>query len=367
MSMKLRVTTLVAGLMLATGALHAQPAPDYGNAPDNSYVDSNNVTNAADPPSRVARLSVLQGAVSFVPAGENDWVQAQVNRPLISGDKLWTDRGARAELQIGQAAIRVDQQSSFNFLNLDDRTAQIELTQGTLNLRVRRLYEGQNYEIDTPTLAFVVNRVGEYRIDVAPDGRGTIVTALRGGGDAYGEGGARFRVEEGQSIRFNDSQLRDYVSNGVPSADDFDRFCFARDGRWENSPSRQYVSEDVIGYEDLDNNGSWNEEPEYGNVWYPTTVAVGWTPYHNGHWGWVGAYGWTWIDDAPWGFAPFHYGRWAFVTGGWVWVPGPVAVRPARPPVRLPGYGPGVAARPGRFSTVRWRPAPGTEGSDRDR
>ena len=209
MSMKLRVTTLVACVMLAAGALHAQSAPDYGDAPDSSYADSNAATNAVDPPSRVARLSLLQGAVSFVPAGENDWVQAQINRPLITGDKLWTDRGARAELQIGAAAIRVDGESSFNFLNLDDRTAQVELTQGTLNVRVRRLYEGQNYEIDTPTLAFVVNRVGEYRIDVAPDGRGTIVTAFRGGGDAYGEGGARFRIEEGQSVRFNDSALRD--------------------------------------------------------------------------------------------------------------------------------------------------------------
>ena len=104
MSMKLRVTTLAAGLMLAIGALHAQPAPDHGNAPEDSYVDSNNASPAVDPPSRVARLSVLQGAVSFVPAGENDWVQAQVNRPLITGDKLGTDRGARAELQIGQAA-----------------------------------------------------------------------------------------------------------------------------------------------------------------------------------------------------------------------------------------------------------------------
>jgi len=329
MSIKLRVTTLAASLMLATGAIYAQQGSYYDNdSSNNSYAsDSNYASNAVDPPSRVARLSLLQGAVSFVPAGENDWIQAQANRPLITGDKLWTDRGARAELQIGPAAIRVDGQSSFNFLNLDDRTAQVELTQGTLNIRVRRLYEGQNYEIDTPTLAFVVNRVGEYRIDVAPDGRGTIVTAFRGGGDAYGEGGARFRIEEGQSVRFNDSALRDYESNSIPHPDDFDRFCFARDSRWENSPSRQYVSEDVIGYDDLDNYGSWSSEADYGNVWYPTSVAVGWTPYSYGHWGWVGAYGWTWVDDSPWGFAPFHYGRWAYIGGRWGWCPGPVHVR----------------------------------------
>ncbi|MBN8886558.1 MAG: hypothetical protein J0I77_12615 [Rudaea sp.] len=325
MTMFKPVAVLLAGLLFA-GTGFAQPPPDYSSDDPGSYNDASGT--AIDPPSRVARLSVIRGAVSFVPAGENNWVQAEVNRPLISGDKLWTDRGARAELQIGSSAIRVDEQSNFHFLNLDDNMAQIELTEGTINLRVRRIYDGQTYEVDTPTLAFVINRVGEYRIDVAPDGRGTIVTAFRGGGDAYGEAGARFRIEEGQSIRFNDAQLRDYVSNGVPSPDDFDRFCFDRDGRWDNSRSRQYVSEDIIGYDDLDSYGSWDSTPDYGNVWYPSQVAVGWTPYSYGRWSWVGAYGWTWVDSSPWGFAPFHYGRWAWVNNRWGWCPGPANVRP---------------------------------------
>jgi hypothetical protein len=309
-----RLAVFLAGLGLAFGAL----------AQDND--------TPVDPPGRVARLSSMQGDVSFVPAGENDWVQAQLNRPLITGDKLWTDRGSRATLEVGAAAVRVDQSTSFDFLNLTDDAAQMELTQGTLNLRVRRLYDGQSYEVDTPTLAFVVNRVGEFRIDVDPNGQSTIVTVLNGGGDVYGEGGARFAVEEGQSVTFRDPQLRDYQVNDLPRPDAFDDFCHESDTRWDNSSSRRYVSEDVIGYQDLDSYGSWNDVPEYGNVWYPTSVAVGWSPYHYGHWGWVGAYGWTWIDDAPWGFAPFHYGRWANIGGRWGWCPGPIAVRPVYAP-----------------------------------
>ncbi len=287
---------------------------------------------ASDPPTRVARLSYLHGAVSFVPAGENDWVEAQLNRPLISGDKLWTDRDSRATLELGDAGLRIDEGSSFDFLNLDDNNAQIELTQGTLNLRVRRLYDGQSYEIDTPTLAFVASRVGEFRIDVAPNGDSTIVTVKSGGGDVYGENNARFHVEEGQSVRFNDPQLQDYAVNDLPQPDDFDDFCYQRDRRWDESPSRQYVSEDVIGYQDLDDYGQWSDVPEYGNVWYPTSVSVGWAPYREGHWAWVGLYGWTWIDDAPWGFAPFHYGRWAYIGHRWGWCPGPRAVRPVYAP-----------------------------------
>jgi hypothetical protein len=339
---KTHIAALLASLLLA-GTSFAQPAPDYSpdGAGDGYQNDAGSHQEAVDPPSRVARLALINGAVSFVPAGESDWTEAQINRPLISGDKLWTDRGARAELQIGASAIRVDEQSSFDFLNLDDNIAQVELTQGTLNLRVRRLYDGQSYEVDTPTLAFVINRVGEYRIDVAPDGHGTIVTAFHGGGDAYGEAGARFRIEEGQSIRFNDAQLRDYVSNGVPSPDDFDRFCFERDARWDRSPSRQFVAEDVIGYDDLDSNGSWSSDTDYGQVWYPSTVAAGWTPYSYGHWGWVGSYGWTWIDASPWGFAPFHYGRWAYIRNRWGWCPGPVHVRPYYAPALVAFIGGG--------------------------
>ena len=327
-----RFAVLLAGVTLAFSAL-AQPAPD----------DDGPQGPAADPPTRVARLSYLHGDVSFVPAGENDWVEAQLNRPLITGDKLWTDRGSRAEMGIGPATLRIDENTSFDFLNLDDKVAQVELTQGSLNLHVRRLYDEQTYEIDTPTLAFVINRVGDFRIDVLPNGQATVVTVLQGGGDAYGEGGARFRVEEGQSVTFNDPQLQAYDVAAIPRRDDFDNFYTERDHRWDASTSRRYVSEEVIGYEDLDDNGDWSDEPEYGNVWYPTTVAVGWSPYHHGHWGWVGAYGWTWIDDASWGFAPFHYGRWAYIHNRWGWCPGPVAVRAVYAPALVAFVGGGVS------------------------
>ena len=334
----LRFAVLLAGVTLAVSAW-AQPAPED----DADQSGEQQAAPAADPPTRVARLAYLNGDVSFVPAGENDWVEAQLNRPLITGDKLWTDRGSRAELNLGEASLRIDQNTSFDFLNLDDNVAQVELTQGSLNLHVRRLYDNQTYEIDTPTLAFVVNRVGDFRIDVLPNGQSTVVTVQQGAGDAYGEGGARFRIEEGQSVTFNDAQLQDYESAEVPRPDDFDTFAQQRDHRWDNAGARRYVSEEVIGYEDLDDNGEWSDVPEYGNVWYPTTVAVGWAPYHHGHWGWVGAYGWTWIDDAPWGFAPFHYGRWAYIGNRWGWCPGPRAERAVYAPALVAFVGGGVS------------------------
>ena len=347
----LRFAVLLAGVTIGFAAL-GQPAPDE-QAPSPGQGDP---SDQSDPPTRVGRLSYVHGAVSFVPAGENDWVEAQLNRPLVTGDKLWTDNGSRAELEVGAAAIRMDGQTSFDFLNLDDNAAQVELTQGTLNLRVRRLYDGQTYEIDTPTLAFVANRVGEFRVDVQPDGQTTIVSVMHGGGDVYGEGGARFHVDEGQSVTFSDPQLQNYRSADLPQPDEFDNFALQRDQRWDNAPSKRYVAEDLIGYQDLDDYGAWEDAPEYGHVWYPAHVEADWAPYHTGHWAWVGAYGWTWVDEAPWGFAPFHYGRWAYVGNRWGWCPGEIGVRPVYAPALVAFVGGGVGIGVSVGGPIGWFP-----------
>ena len=105
---------------------------------------------AADPPSRAARLSYINGTVSFQPGGVDDWVPAEPNRPLTTGDRLWTEEGSRAELNFGSVAFRLNSRTNFTFLNLDDRTAQIQLSVGTLNVRLRRLEGDETVEIDTP-------------------------------------------------------------------------------------------------------------------------------------------------------------------------------------------------------------------------
>src|SRR5438105_4899676 len=145
---------------------------------------------AADPPARVARLANIGGAVSFSPAGEEEWTYATPNRPLITGDRVWADAGARAELQIGSLAVRLGSQTSVTILNLDDRVAQFQLAQGALNVRVRRIDPGQTIEIDTPLLAFSLRRPGDYRIDVDATSAATTVAVRSGEGEVYGEGAA---------------------------------------------------------------------------------------------------------------------------------------------------------------------------------
>ena len=305
-----------------------------------------------DPPTRVARLGYMEGSVSFQPAGEQDWVQAVANRPMTTGDKLWADKGSRAELQLGSAVIRLSENTGFSFLNLDDHTVQIQLTSGTLNLRVRRLDQGDAYEVDTPNLAFTVDGPGNYRLEASEDGTYSVVSLRDGQGEATGNG-QTYTIHAGQRATFNgtDSLNADVESNNSP--DQFDTWGDGRDHRYDDSRSAHYLSHDVVGYEDLDDNGDWRDDSNYGHVWYPNHVDAGWAPYHEGHWDWISPWGYTWVDDSNWGYAPFHYGRWVSVSGRWGWVAGPVDVAAVYAPALVVFLGGG----PGGFGgNVGWFP-----------
>ncbi len=158
------------------------------------------VAQDPDPPSRAARLSYINGSVSFQPGGVDDWVPATPNRPMTTGDRLWSDDGSRAEMNLGSAEFRLGSRSNFTFLNLDDRTAQVQISVGSLNVRLRRLADDETVEIDTPQVAFTLLRPGEYRIDVDEAGDATILTVRGGDGEASANGQA-FAVHAREQVR----------------------------------------------------------------------------------------------------------------------------------------------------------------------
>ena len=127
-----------------------------------------------DPPGRVARLGYMEGSISFQPAGENEWVEAVPNRPMTTGDKLWSDHDSRAEVQLGSAMIDLAPNTGFSFLNLDDRTIQLEGTSGAISIRVWNLDQDNVFEIDTPNQAFTVTEPGRYRVESSENGDYTV-------------------------------------------------------------------------------------------------------------------------------------------------------------------------------------------------
>ena len=311
-----------------------------------------------DPPSRVARLNFMQGSVSFEASGTQEWVDANPSRPLTTGDNLWVDKDSLGEVHVGSLAIRMASETGISFLNLDDRTVQIQLAQGTIEVHLRRYEPGNAVEIDTPNLAFTLTAGGEYRIETDPNGDSTLIIVREGAGQVTG-GGESYDLGPGQQYTFGGTDELSYDAQPAPGFDDFESWCQQRAQRENRSVSAQYVSRDIDGYYDLDDYGDWQVVPEYGRIWVPRGVAAGWAPYHFGHWVWIAPWGWTWIGDEPWGFAPFHYGRWAFVRGYWGWVPGPLVVRPVYAPALVGfvgGSGFGVTVGFGGVTGVGWFP-----------
>src|SRR5581483_11992510 len=231
------------------------------------------------------------------------------------------------------------------FLNLDDRAVQVKISEGTAQVHLRRLDEQDNFEVDSPQAAVTLLRTGEYRFEVETNGSASRVIARTGQAEVTSPG-QTFTVRAGQQARITGGESAAQVAYEItpaPPTDRFDSFCATRDRRTEKVASLQHVSAYVIGVDDLDEYGYWGAYPDYGPVWFPRTVIIGWAPYRFGHWVWIEPWGWTWIDDAPWGFAPFHYGRWALFGGVWGWVPGPVRIRAVYAPalVVFIGGGPG--------------------------
>lgn len=316
--------------------------------------------NNLDPPSRVARLDFTEGSVSFQPGGENDWIDAELNRPLVTGDNLWTDENSRAEIHIGSAALRLGAQTGITLLEVSDQAAQIRLAQGSLIVRVSHVDDSDSYEIDTPNVAFAIQQPGEYRLDVNPDGTFTDVAVFRGRGQATG-GSSSYAVVAGQNASFSGTDQLSYDIGQLPANDGFDSWAFQRDRIEDEADAANYVSREMTGYEDLDAYGDWTYIADYGPCWRPRGLVAGWAPYRFGHWIWVSPWGWTWVEAEPWGFAPFHYGRWAFSSNGWFWVPGPALVRPVYAPALVAWVGGGGPRLGFSFGAgVGWFPlAPG--------
>jgi hypothetical protein len=299
---------------------------------------------AVDPPGRVADLNFVEGSVSFQPAGggDNDWVAAEVNRPLTTGDQLWSDTDGQVEMNVGSTAVRMDHNTGISFLNLSDNLIQLQVSAGSVIVRLRQLDANDAFEIDAPNLAFSLMQPGTYEVDVDPDKDVTVVTVVNGEGQVTG-GGRSWNITPDQQATFTGTDTLDYNLEDADSLPQttFQQWSAQRDASEDQVTADQYVSPETTGADELDTYGSWAPEADYGSVWFPSGVEVGWAPYRFGHWVWIAPWGWTWVEAEPWGFAPFHYGRWAAFGGRWGWVPGPivVGVRPVYAPALVAWVG----------------------------
>jgi len=293
-------------------------------------------------PALVGRLSAVQGDVRWLDRDSGSWVASTASQPLrnwpvASGDRLRTGAGARAELRIGSLTVRLGADAELWLQRLDEKALVLHLEAGTLALRLPAV-DGDAFgpvELSTREGRWLPQRPGSYRLDRQFDA--TQATAW--------QGEWRFDGRDSQLV-VPAGRRADLWLDGSGSAtpgrtrfawagverDDFADWV-ARDERLDDAPvTARHVPPGMTGWQDLDRHGDWVSDPEVGSLWQPRLLAPGWAPFQDGRWAWVAPWGWTWIDAAPWGFAPFHYGSWLVIGGRWSWSPGPRHHRPRYAP-----------------------------------
>ncbi len=271
-----------------------------------------------EPDDRVARLSLISGDVSIQRADDKDWIAASINMPLQTGDYIYSPKGAKAEIQFDNSGhIRLSENTDLGILNLSDKIIQLKMGVGRATLAAKELH----FEISTPNTAITPLSSGRYRIKVDDEGNTTLIVQ-KGKAEVSTNAGS-ITITENQKIRIEGDESPEYEIASADTKDAWDEWNDKRDSVLNAVKSKEYVPANVSGVEDLDTHGRWIMVTEYGYVWTPTVVEIGWAPYRTGRWVWRDPWGWVWVSYEPWGWAPYHYGRWAFVPSiGWCWVPG---------------------------------------------
>jgi len=309
----------------------------------------------ADPPAQVGRIAWVENGVSFLPPGEESWTWASVNFPVTSSESFWTGDTGRTELQVGPIEVSADNESELDVLALDYGQMRLGLPQGSIDLKLWQAPPG-GAVISTPAGDVVIDQAGDYRVDVgAPQDDGSYppveVTVFDGHASAPGQYGPSDVWPGAAAVIYPgyDPQLQDAQDAAI---DDW--------ARWRQSTERWDVqanySPAVTGYGELASYGDFVQDPSYGQVWYPSGVASDWAPYRYGRWAYVAPWGYTWVDDQPWGFAPFHYGRWAQINGRWGWIAGQPAVQPVYAPALVAFIGGVALGVGGGGGSVGWIP-----------
>jgi hypothetical protein len=329
---------------------------------------ANSAASAADnPPSWVGRIGSVEGAVSVRPAG-GAWADSAVNEPIAAGMSVRTGAQGRVVLRIGAEAIALAPGSEIDIAQLDASGTQLALRHGRIGVRLSRLDPARSIQVDMPRGGVWLLTPGEYDITAGDERIPGRLAVLDGRARFVGKGLDQ-AVEAGTTAVLSGN---DPVTAAIDGAapDTIAEWWRSAVAEPADPPALQYVAAAMTGYDLLDEHGTWRNIAGIGPVWAPNTVPDDWAPYRFGHWRHIAPWGWTWVDDMAWGFAPSHYGRWTRLRGRdddepdhWGWVPGKIVADPAYMPAAVAFIGTaGVGlSYPDAFSpAVAWFPlAPG--------
>jgi hypothetical protein len=252
----------------------------------------------ADSPSPLGRVSAVVGAVQYHSTGA-EWSAGLVNEPVAEGTGLRTAADAEAELDGLGARVALAPSSELQVVRFDKSTLQIALSSGRIGVHVGPFDVMKTVEIDLPQGGIWLDAPGDYDI-TAGDAQAPVAVEVFAGGARFGGGLDASHIHK-------------------PEGDWFSGWWHSQD---DNADLSAPALPALPGAAVLAATGRWELDSKLGNVWFPSDVPADWVPYRDGVWRYLPPWGWTWVDNAPWGFAPSHYGRWARVDGKWGWAPG---------------------------------------------
>ena len=300
-----------------------QPGNDQSAQPSEAQPGGPEGEGPATTDQGVARLSLIHGDVSTQRGDSGDWSAAALNQPLMAGDKVSTGDNARTEVQLDFAnVLRIGPNSKANIATLTKKNIQIQLSQGIANYTVSKDSEAEP-EIDTPNVSIhPAHHDGIFRVEIQPDGDTIIIVRQGEAQIATPQGSTEVHAGDMATVR-GDTDNAQYKISSAPDRDAWDQWNSDRDHLIRNASSWRHTNRYYTGSQDLDAYGSWQNVPDYGDVWVPNEPD-GWAPYRDGNWTYEPYYGWTWVGYEPWGWAPYHYGRWFWYGNSWAWWPGPI-------------------------------------------
>ena len=308
-----------------------------------------------DPPGRVGRVAEIAGDVRTLDA-DGGWKDVVRNQPLSTGDRITTDGTGRATLQFGSTVVRLGADSDLVVTQLDDQKIRLRFDHGQLAVRVRSDDIPGELFIETDEGAWVPHHPGQYRFDRAPR---QVLAAQAWSGDLLLEApDSSLPLKAPQRAEvWRDGRNATHYRMVAAVKDAFGDAVLAQDKRDDAlsaADAAAQVSPEMTGAAELARFGAWSVLPGGARAWTPARLPAGWQPYQQGAWTWKRPWGWTWVDDQPWGFAPFHYGRWLQVKGRWAWTPGQWgAARPVFAPA-LVGWIGGTALSVAGAPAIGW-------------
>ena len=205
----------------------------------------------------VARISLCDGEVTIQRGNSSDWLEASINTPLVQGDTVATWRSARTEIQLDSRNIfRLGKDSQVLLNKLGNQQFHLTLERGTLTYN-KLSNDRVEVDIETPFADIRPTTYGMLRIEVGFDGK-TVVTTRQGEADVISD-------TQTKNLRQGETMIVWIVANEeikseltqAPIKDDWDRWNEKREKRLRASHSRQYISQDIYGVEDLDRHGNW--------------------------------------------------------------------------------------------------------------